>query len=155
MPHHYTNTLEIAHPLQELFTFLSRPKNLVQLAPPDLNLELLSAPDTLTLGSKLIWKGRRWGVSQQMTHEVSTYSADKLIVVEQKQGPFARWIHSNHFEATDTGTKIVEKIEFDPPGGMLGYLITAAAITKDLEKLMAFRERKLKEIFGQGLPLRS
>ena len=148
MPHHYTNTLEIARPLPELFKFLTKPKNLVQLAPPDLNLELLSAPDMLSLGSKLIWKGRRWGISQQMTHEVSTYSPDKLIVVEQKQGPFARWVHANHFEATDTGTRIIEKIEFDPPGGMLGYLVTAATIAKDLEKLLAFREKKLMELFG-------
>jgi ligand-binding SRPBCC domain-containing protein len=147
MPH-YTATLEIAHPLPDLFAFLTRTKNLVQLAPPELHLELLTSPDILMLGSRLVWKGRRWGVSQQMTHEVATFDKEKLIVVEQKKGPFARWVHANHFEATDTGTKIVEKIEFDPPGGLLGYLVTADAIRKDLEKLMAYREKKLKELFG-------
>ena len=147
MPH-YTATLEIAHPLAELFTFLTRPKNLVQLAPPDLHLELLTAPDNLTLGSRLVWKGRRWGVSQQMTHEVARFDHEKLIVVEQKKGPFARWVHSNHFEATAAGTRILERIEFDPPGGLLGYMVTAESIGKDLEKLLAYREKKLKEIFG-------
>ena len=43
MPHHYTVTLEIAHPLADLFAFLIKPKNLVQLAPPNLHLELLTA----------------------------------------------------------------------------------------------------------------
>src|SRR5262249_14870910 len=147
MPHHYNVTLDIAHPLPELFTFLTKPKNLVQLAPPDLQLELVSAPDVLAKGSRLVWKGRRWGISQQITQEVATFHPDKLIVVEQKQGPFARWIHSNHFEVTDAGTRILEKIEFDPPGGMLGYMITAASIRKDLEKLLAYRETKLKEMF--------
>lgn len=148
MPHHYSVTLEIAHPLPDLFAFLTKPKNLVQLAPPDLNLELLTAPDVLMLGSRLVWKGRRWGVSQQMTHEVAKFEHEKLIVVEQKQGPLARWIHTNHFHALDAGTKIVEHIEFDPPRGMLGYIITADGIRKDLEKLLAYREKKLKEIFG-------
>jgi ligand-binding SRPBCC domain-containing protein len=147
MPHHYTVTLHIAHPLADLFAYLTKTKNLVQLAPPDLHLELLTAPDILALGSRLVWKGRRWGVSQQMTHEVATFEREKLIVVEQKQGPFARWVHANHFEVTDIGTKIVEKIDFDPPGGLLGYMITADKIRKDLEKLMAYREMKLKEIF--------
>lgn len=148
MPHHYTAIVEIARPLPDLFTYLTRPKNLVQLAPPDLHLELLTAPDLLVLGSRLVWKGRRWGVSQQMTHEVASFERDKLIIVEQKQGPFKCWVHANHFEATEAGTKIREKIEYDPPGGLLGYVITADAIRKDLDKLMAYREKKLKEIFG-------
>lgn len=147
MPH-YSVTLEIAHPLSDLFTYLTRPKNLVQLAPPDLHLELLTAPEILILGSRLVWKGRRWGISQQITQEVATFERDNLIIVEQKQGPFKRWVHANRFEATDTGTRIVEKIEYEPPGGLLGYVITADAIRKDLEKLMAYREKKLKEIFG-------
>ena len=67
---------------------------------------------------------------------------------QQKQGPLKRWIHTNHFEPTDTGTKIIEKIEYDPPGGLLGFVVTADAIRKELEKLLAFREKKLKEIFG-------
>jgi ligand-binding SRPBCC domain-containing protein len=147
MPHHYTVTLEIAHPLTELFAYLTRPKNLVQLAPADLNLELVTAPDVMILGSRLVWKGRRWGISQQITQEVARFERDKIIVVEQKQGPFARWIHSNHFEAHGDSTRIVEKIDFDPPGGLLGYMLTADKIRTDLEKLLAYREKKLKEIF--------
>ena len=147
MPH-YNVTVEIPKPVSEMFTYLTKPKNLLQLAPPDLNLELLTAPDILTLGAQLVWKGRRWGVSQQFTQEVATFDRDKLIVVEQKQGLFKKWIHANHFEATATGTRITEKIEFEPPGGLLGYVVTADAIRKDLEKLLAYREKRMKELFG-------
>ena len=78
MPH-YNVSLEIARPLADLFGYLTRPKNLVQLAPPDLHLELVTAPDILILGSRLVWKGKRWGISQQITQEVSAYEFDKLI----------------------------------------------------------------------------
>ncbi len=148
MPHHYTVTLEIAQPLPELFAFLTRPRNLVQLAPPDLHLELLTGPEVLALGAQLVWKGRRWGVSQQIVQEVTTFDPEHLVVVTQTKGPFARWIYADHFEATAAGTRIIETIEYAPPGGLLGYVITADAIRKDLEKLMAYREQKLKEIFG-------
>ena len=63
MPH-YTATLEISRPVADVFLFLSTTKNLVKLAPAELNLELLAAPDVLTLGALLTWKGRRWGISQ-------------------------------------------------------------------------------------------
>lgn len=147
MPHHYTVTLEIAQPLPEVFAYLTKPRNLVQLAPPDLHLELLTGPEVLALGAQLVWKGRRWGVSQQFVQEVSAFELHKVVVVQQKQGPFARWIHANQFEVMEAGTKIVEKIEYDPPGGLLGYVITADGIRKDLDKLMAYRAQKLKEIF--------
>ena len=148
MSHHYTTTLEIAQPLADLFAFFTKPENLVQLAPPDLHLELLTSPDVLALGSCLVWKGRRWGISQQIIQEVTGFDTDKSFVMEQKKGPFARWVHAHHFEATDAGTRILEKIDFAPPGGLLGRLISAESIRKDLVTLFAYREKKLKEIFA-------
>ena len=146
---HYTTTLEIARPLAEMFAFFMTPKNLVQFTPPEMNLELLTAPDTLLLGARLIWKGRRWGISQKIIQEVATFEAEKLVIVEQKQGPFARWVQAHHFEASSNdGTRIVEKIEFDPPGGLLGLMISADAIRKDIEKMSAHRAGKLRELFG-------
>ncbi|MBI2804900.1 MAG: SRPBCC family protein [Planctomycetes bacterium] len=147
MPH-YTATLEVSASVADLFSFFSKPKNLVQLAPPELNLELVSAPAVITTGARLVWKGRRWGISQQIIQEVAAFDLEKLIALEQKQGPFARWLHSHHFEATGSGAKIVEAIDFEPPGGMLGMIVTAAAIQKDLDKLLAHRQKKLNEIFG-------
>jgi ligand-binding SRPBCC domain-containing protein len=146
MPH-YTLTLEIARPVSDMFSFFAKPRNLVQLAPPELSLELLTAPDILMLGAQLVWKGKRYGISQQITQEVATFDVEKLIVIEQKKGPFARWIHSHQFTTTEGGTLIYEKIDFEPPGGMLGFMITADSIRKDLDKLFAFREKKLKELF--------
>ena len=147
MPH-YTATLIVDCPVADLFAFFSKPRNLVQLAPPDLHLELLKAPEIMQIGARLVWKGRRWGIAQQIIQEVATFDHEKLITLEQKQGPFARWLHAHHFQGTDTSTTIVERIDFEPPGGMLGFLVTANTIRKDLDKLTAYRERRLREIFG-------
>ncbi len=149
MPH-YTNTLEIARPLAEMFAFFARPRNLLQFTPPDMNLELMSGPEILELGSRLVWKGRRWGISQQITQQVATFEKDKLIVVEQKQGPFSQWVQAHHFELADAGMRIIEKIDFTPPGGLLGFAISAESIRKELEKVSAFRAIKLRELFGQA-----
>jgi ligand-binding SRPBCC domain-containing protein len=147
MPQH-TVALDIGRPVAELFAYLSRPKNLVSLAPPELNLELVTAPEVLALGERIVWTGRRWGISQKIIQEVSTFEVDKRIIVEQKQGPFAHWVHGSQFAVIDAGTRIVETIDFAPPGGILGRLISADAIRKDIDKIVAHREKKLREIFG-------
>ncbi|MBM3995170.1 MAG: hypothetical protein FJ303_13610 [Planctomycetes bacterium] len=148
MPHHYTATLEVARPLPELFAYLTQTKNLKQLTPPELNLELVTAPELLTLGSRLVWKGRRWGISQEITQQVVTFEVDKLIVTKQTEGPLALWVYASQFAVSEKGTRIVEKIEYDPPGGLLGFIVTADSLRKDFDKLLAFREKKLREMFG-------
>src|ERR1700722_3937015 len=131
MPH-YTVTLEIARPIADVFAFLATPKNLVQLAPPDLHLELVTGPELMVRGAQLVWKGRRWGVSQNIIQEVATFESDKRLVVEQKKGPFTHWTHAHQVEAPDTGTRLHERIDFEPPSGLLGRLISADFIRKDL-----------------------
>jgi ligand-binding SRPBCC domain-containing protein len=147
MPH-YTVTIEIARPLSDMFVFFTKPKNLVQFTPPDYNLELLTGPEVLARGERLVWQGRRFGVSQKIIQEVATFDLEKLIIVEQKQGPFKSWIQAHHFEPSGSGTRIIEKIDFEPPGGMLGFLVTANSIRKELDNVSAFRAQKLKEMFG-------
>ena len=147
MPH-YTSTLELACPAADLFAFLARPKNLAQLAPPDLHLELVTGPDIMELGSRLAWKARRWGIAQNFTQEVTDFDQERRVIVEQKQGPFARWIHSLRFKVIDAGTQLHEQIDFDPPSGLLGRLISADFIRQDLDKLYAYREEKLRALFA-------
>jgi ligand-binding SRPBCC domain-containing protein len=147
MPH-YTATLDIARPLPEVFAYFTRPKNLVQFTPPDYHLELVTGPEILALGARLTWQGRRWGLTQKIIQEVASFAAEKLIIVEQKQGPFKRWVQAHHFEPSETGTRIIEKIEFDPPGGMLGFLVNEKSIRKELENVAAYRASKLRDLFG-------
>ncbi len=141
-------TISIAKPVDAVFLFFTMPTNLLKLAPPDLHIELVEGPVILQLGSRVKWKGRRWGVAQTMIQEVTSFEPGKLIVEEQKQGPLAKLIHARHFSASQTGTLIREDIQFEPPGGLLGRLVTADFVRKDLEKLIAFRETKLRELFG-------
>jgi ligand-binding SRPBCC domain-containing protein len=144
----YSTSIDIKRPVDEVFAFFTRPANLVQLAPPDFHLELQEGPDVLKLGSRLTWKGRRWGIAQKIIQEVTQFETGKLIFEEQRQGPFARWVNLHHFTASETGALIREEIHFDPPGGLVGLMITADFVRKDLDKLFAFREAKLKELFG-------
>jgi ligand-binding SRPBCC domain-containing protein len=141
------NVLDIARPVSEVFDFLARPANLVQLAPAELQLELVKGPERLQLGAVLHWKARRLGISQDLVNEVIAFEEAALIDEQQRQGPFKRWRYLHCFEATDDGTRLTEELNYEPPGGMLGLLVSAAAIQRDLDKLFAYREQQLRKRF--------
>ena len=75
-------------------------------------------------------------------------SADTLLVLEQRQGPFRKWVHTQRLEATADGARLSERVDYEPPGGLLGLTVTAAFLERELTALFAFRRAKLAQLLG-------
>ena len=146
----FSTAYEIARLPADVFAFLRTPANLVKLIPPDVALELVEAPETLQAGHRLLWKARRWGVTQRIEMAVTELVHPLRLVLTQEQGPFARWEQVQTFEMTANGTRLTETVTFEPPRGMLGRLLTADAVLADLERLYAYRGGRLKAILAEG-----
>ena len=147
MPH-YTTTLDLPRPPAAVFALFAQPAQVVRLAPPELHLELVEGPARVSLGSVLRWKARRWGISQRLVGEVTTFEEATVLAETQREGPFAVWVLTRRFEATADGTRLHETVDFEPPRGMLGRLVTADVVRTEVEKLFAFRAEKLRELLG-------
>jgi ligand-binding SRPBCC domain-containing protein len=141
----FEKTLTFKRPLAEVFDFFLAPANLTRVSPPELHLQLVDGPERLQLGSVITFKGRRWGIPQRVVSEVVVLEPNVCLVDQQRQGPFRKWIHTHRFAAVAHGTQVHDHIEFEPPGGLLGLLVTADFISKDLEKVFAYRAEKLHE----------
>ena len=135
-------------PLQEVFDFFRRPANLVVVSPPELHMRLDEGPEVLQLGSRVVLRGRRWGVPQRVASEVTAFESGVSFTDAQVEGPFGKWVHTHHFEAVDGGTLVKDHIEYEPPGGLLGLVVTAGLIERDLRWIFAFRAKKLAELLG-------
>jgi ligand-binding SRPBCC domain-containing protein len=145
----FESTLSLAAPPVSVFALLCRSGVLVNLSPPEMHLHVDSGPDELVLGSRLALRGRRWGVPHRAVSEVIAFEPDILLVLEQRQGPFRRWTHTQRLEALgDGGTRLSERVEYEPPGGLLGLTVTAAFLESELTTLFAFRRQKLAELLG-------
>lgn len=144
----FSIAIEVPRPVHTVFDYLARPANLVQLAPAEMRLELVQAPDRLQLGSVMHWKARRMGISQALVNEVTAFDEVVLIAEEQRQGPFKRWAFVHRFDVTDLGTRITEELTYEPPGGLLGMFVTAEVIERELETLFAYRAQQLREILA-------
>jgi ligand-binding SRPBCC domain-containing protein len=144
----YTATTELTAPPGRVFALLCRPALLPRLAPPGLPVHVESAPEELTLGTTVTVRARRWGVPVRLTTEVTALERDRRLVEEQRQGPFRRWVVTRALEATAGGTRLTDEVDFEPPGGLLGLLVTAARVEADLKELFAHRAKALAELLG-------
>ena len=146
MPPFETST-SLSQPIARVFDFLSTSANLVELTPPEFHVHLVEAPERLHLGARVVLQVRRWGFAQRLVSEVTAFEPDHLLVDEQREGPFRTWTHTHILEpAPGGGTRMTDRIEFEPPGGMLGFLLTAETVSGELQDLFAYRERRLKEL---------
>ncbi len=132
----------------DVFDFFLRPANQLTLAPPEMRLELVEGPECLALGSRVTWKGRRWGIPYTVVVEVTELQPGVLLAERQIQAPMHKWEHVRRFESVADGTRLTEVIDFEPPGGLLGLIVSARTIERELEAAFAHRALKLRERFG-------
>jgi ligand-binding SRPBCC domain-containing protein len=144
----YTTTLDLPRPVEDVFALFAAPAQIVRLAPPDLRLELVEGPERVQLGTLLRWQARRAGVRQSLVTEITGFEENGLIAEKQQQGPFARWEAVRRFAPHDNRTRLVETVEFEPPRGVLGLLLSAKAIGAELERMFAYREQRLRELLA-------
>jgi len=136
-----------------VFAFLRDPRNALRLAPPELHLEITSAPPLLEVGARVEFKGRRWGISHRSVLEITALAEDKLLAEVQRAGPFREWERVQRFEPLgEAGTRLVDEVTFEPPGGLLGLVVNAAFVQRELASLFAYRKQRLHELFRSAAP---
>ena len=134
-------------PQQSLFDFLLRPANVARISPPNLGLCFTSAPEIVELGSRLEFKIQGFGQIQTLVHEITALEAPSRITEKQIRGLFGSWIHDHLFETNADGAVIVtDRIEFEPPAGLLGLLITKNRIIDHLEEGFDHRHDVLRKL---------
>ncbi len=143
---HFQTSSEFNVACSTLFELLVQPSQLERISPQDVNLCLVSGPRRMELGSVVTWKAKRSGIAQQMTVEVVEFEVNQVVVIKQQKGPFRKWVHRQELHESDDGIVLKDEIEFEPPGGLLGLVVTEDWVRDDLKKNFAFRNEKLRDI---------
>ena len=136
----------LACPPAQVFDFLARPANLALVSPPELHLRLVDGPDRLALGSRITIQGSKFGIPQKITSAVTAFEEGVSFTDTQVQGPFQSFVHTHRVEPTPGGTRVLDRIEYEAPGGMLGLVLTNNRIRQDLAAVAAFRTKRFKEL---------
>lgn len=147
----FETSVAIPAPAERVWDFLIRPANLTLLTPPDVGLHLLEAPERLELGSRILFKVQMSGQVQQFVHEITAFEPNEQLSEKMIKGLFGKWLHE-HVVATngDGETTVIDRIEFEPPTGLLGFLVTKKKILEYLEEGFDHRHEQLKKLLAAG-----
>lgn len=146
----YEEQLRIPAPIERVFEFLLKPANVARVSDPASGISLVAAPEVVALGSVITFRIAAFGQIREITHEITVLEHGVQVVEEQREGPMKSWRHAHVFEADGEGTLLIERIDFNPPGGIVGLLVTADKIVQQLEDGLYYKEQALRKLAEQG-----
>jgi ligand-binding SRPBCC domain-containing protein len=105
-------------------------------------------PFPIRQGTHIDYKLRLHGIPLRWRSEIVEWEPPHRFVDLQLRGPYKLWRHEHRFESHDGGTLITDTVELSLPLGPLGTLAYKMKVKSDVEKIFAFREAKIRELFG-------
>jgi ligand-binding SRPBCC domain-containing protein len=143
----FETSITLDCPAEQVFDLLLLPATHLQLSPPEAGLHFVEAPAVLELGTRFEFRIQGWGGVQQIVNEVVDFDRPRLFTEKQVRGPLKSWTHFHLFEPTGPGqVTITDRIEFEPPGGLVGLLVTESKILEKLEDGFYYRHGQLRKL---------
>ncbi len=145
--------LEVAASLEQVWDFISSPKNLKEITPDKMGFEITTPglPDKIYPGLMISYKVRPiLGIQMNWLTEITQVREPWYFVDEQRAGPYALWHHEHNLEPTETGVLMTDLVTYRLPAGPLGTLAHWMFIKKQLEGIFQYRELALEKRFGRS-----
>lgn len=141
----YRTSMVLPATQQRVFDYLIRPANLVKLLPDDSGVTVIDAPEILELGSRIELVVNVLGMKQRIVYEVSEFEPHSFFSERQVSGPLKSYCHEHRVEIrSGNEVELIDTIEFEPPGGLAGFVMTEKRILKNLEKAISHRYEQIK-----------
>lgn len=93
----------------------------------------------IELGEQVTWRAVHFGVTFHMTSRITEMKRPRRFVDEQVAGPFRYWRHVYSFEAVADGTRMLDRIDYEAPFGLLGHVTDRLLLNRYLTGLIARR----------------
>lgn len=98
----------------------------------------------IAYGETVTWSARHFGIRFRLTSKITEYEYPTRFVDEQISGPFKRWWHEHEFIADGKLTRMIDRIEFDAPFGVLGRIAERVVLDRYMKRLIGRRNQWLK-----------
>jgi ligand-binding SRPBCC domain-containing protein len=148
--HELQRELWLPRPLTEIFPFFADATNLEALTPPWLNFRILSPrPIPMGVGTLIDYRIVVHGIPFRWRSEITLWEPPHRFVDEQRRGPYRIWRHEHRFSERDEGTMLSDRVEY---AVLFDSVVHRWLVRPDIERIFAFRTKKMRELFGGILP---
>jgi len=146
----FEHSFTVSRPTSVVWEFLSDVNNIARCTPPEAKIDILEAPGSIAVGERFRFRVRAFGQSREALHEIVEVTPGSVFVENQVEGPAKSWVHRHAVESLgDSDSRVLDQIEFEPPGGLAGLLVTETVIRKGLERVFAHREREMTRLLTE------
>ncbi len=145
--------LWLPRPRSEIFPFFAEARNLEAITPPWLQFEVLT-PGNLEMrrGALIDYRIYLRGFPIRWRTEITEWTPPFRFTDVQRRGPYTLWEHTHTFEDRDGGTLCGDFVRYRPVGGAL---IQWLFVRRDVERIFAYRQKRLQELFPRAGQLAS
>ena len=135
--------------LDNLWKFISSPKNLSKITPRYMDFKILSkVPNEMYEGLIISYTVKPiLGLKMNWVTEITHIKDKKYFVDEQRKGPYKMWHHEHILIETDNGIIMKDIISYIPPFGIFGKILNILFIKKQVEGIFKYRTQVLNKIF--------
>lgn len=135
------------------FDYLCRPANFLKMLPADAAGSLdVKLPPVMERGGIMEFNVKAWGTNTHIVHEIVDVTLLERIAVKQIKGPFRAWFHEQAFTDAPGGkTLLTNTIHFEPPGGMLGFIVTKNVIHSNLKQWVHHGQDLLRQSLEESV----
>jgi ligand-binding SRPBCC domain-containing protein len=138
-------------PPEAVFAFHESPGALLRLTPPWEDAKVVAGGTSITTGSRVVIETKVGLFPLRMVALHTEYDPPHLFADRQESGPFGSWYHRHRFlDDGEGGTILRDEIEYDPPMGWIGKLLSDGLIEQRLDRMFAFRHAETKRIVESG-----
>lgn len=142
-------SVRLGSPVSVVFDFFRDPFNRSLVSPPGAGMVIVSGPNPLHVGSVIEFKVQGMGLVQQLSHEIVELEEHSMMLERQVKGPLKSFIHRHRFISDgESQTTLIDELEFEPPGGILGLLVTEDKLLDNFEDGFYYRNLELGKRFG-------
>ena len=154
MPIYKLSQTQVIHStLEEVWDFISNPKNLKEITPDYMGFDIISQnlEERIYPGMIIIYKVKPLlGIKLTWVTEITHVDELRYFVDEQRFGPYAFWHHEHFIELHDEGVLMRDAVSYKPPFGWIGHIANRLFLRKQLEKIFAYRRIILERRFAEN-----
>src|SRR3954470_21062996 len=140
----------IARPIEEAFTFFASAHNLEEITPPWVGFKILSmSTESIEEGTTIRYRLRLHGIPVHWRTDIREWNPPHCFVDEQTKGPYKLWRHTHRFEARGNRTKMIDEVQYALPFGVLGQIVHALKVRRDVSRVFDYRRQRIDALFGR------
>lgn len=139
-------------PLEEVWDFISSPKNLKKITPDYMGFDITSEhlAEKMYEGMIISYKvSPLAGIKTDWVTEITHVRENTFFVDEQRIGPYTLWHHQHFIEPTPEGTLMKDIVTYQPPFGLIGAVANSLVIKKKLQEIFDYRRVAIDKYYGK------